>query len=69
MALSKEAFIEAAWDVVGRKVSNEAIAAQILPDVLRRIQLGRVGRKWQEDDVVWHNELRRAVPARTVEDQ
>ena len=29
MALSKEAFIEAAWDVVGRKVSKERLLADI----------------------------------------
>ena len=29
MALSKEAFIEAAWDVVGRKVSKERLLANI----------------------------------------
>ena len=34
-----------------RNAVTEAIAAQIFPDVLRRVQFGRVGRKWQEDDV------------------
>ena len=29
MALSKEAFIEAAWDIVGRKVSKERLLADI----------------------------------------
>jgi hypothetical protein len=29
VALSKEAFIEAAWDVVGRKVSKERLLADI----------------------------------------
>jgi hypothetical protein len=29
MALSKEAFIEAAWDVAGRKVSKERLLADI----------------------------------------
>jgi transposase len=32
MALSKEAFIEAAWDVVGRKVSKERLLADIYVD-------------------------------------
>jgi hypothetical protein len=30
---------------------------------------GRVGWKWQDHDVVWHDETRRTVPAGTVEDQ
>ena len=57
-------------DCLGRcPIRSDGNRRADLPDVLRRIQLGRVGRKWQEDDVVGHNELRRAVPARTVEDQ
>src|ERR1700724_2847805 len=47
----------------------EPVAAQILPEVLCRVQLRRVGWKWQEHDVVWHDETRRTVPAGTVEDQ
>jgi hypothetical protein len=47
----------------------EKVAARILRDVLCRVQLRRVGRKWREHDVVWHDETRRAVPTSTVEDQ
>src|ERR1700730_1301997 len=47
----------------------EPVAAQILPDVLCRVQLRRVGWKWQEHDVGWHDETRRTVAAGTVEDQ
>jgi hypothetical protein len=47
----------------------EKIAAQIVPDVLCRVQLGRVGRKRHEHDILWHNEVWRTVPTSTVEDQ
>jgi hypothetical protein len=32
---------------------TEATAARIFPDVLRRIQLGRMGRQRQDHDIVW----------------
>ena len=37
------------------------------PKVLSRVQLGCVGRQESEPEVVWHGELRRAVPGSAVE--
>src|SRR5271169_5805052 len=31
---------------------TELVAAQVLPDVLHRVQLRRIGRQWQQRDVV-----------------
>src|SRR4051794_17133887 len=45
----------------------ELVLAQVLPDVLDRIQLGRVGGQWQEGEVLGGGEVAGAVPPGTVE--
>ena len=46
--------------------ARQPVVAQELPDVLDRVQLGRSG--WQEHqrEIVWHDEIFRAVPSGPV---
>src|SRR4051812_42198550 len=48
---------------------GEPIFAQVLPDVLDRIEFGAFRRQRQEGDVGWHDELVREMPSGLVEDQ
>src|ERR1035437_4772645 len=48
----------------------ELVGAQILPDVFHRVQFGRVGRQFQQRDVVWQMELLASLmPASAVAEQ
>ena len=47
----------------------EKVGSQELPDILNGVQLGRIGRKRQQHDVVRHLEPRRAVPTGTIQNQ
>src|SRR3978361_176275 len=48
----------------------ELVAAEVIPDVLHWVQLRRVGRQGQQNDVVWHCEFTAClVPPGTVADQ
>ena len=55
--------------VAGPDPQAELVLAQILPDVLDRIELGAVGRQRQEADVVGDRQRRRAVPPCAIEHQ
>ena len=46
---------------------GEVVLAQILPDVLDRVEFGGVGRQTEERDVVWWCEGMAGVPAGAVE--
>jgi len=48
---------------------REPVLAQILPDVLDRVQLGRTGRQENGRDVVRHVELARRMPSGAIEKQ
>ena len=48
---------------------GEPILAQVLPDILDRVEFRAPGRQWQEGDVGRHDELVRAMPSGLVEDQ
>src|SRR4051812_50197549 len=52
--------------VVRPDAMAELVLAQVLPDVLDRIQLGRVGGQRQEGDVLGDGEAAGAVPPGTV---
>ena len=48
----------------------ELVGAEEGPDVLDRVQLGRIGRQVQKRDVVGHTQLAAGlVPARAIEDE
>jgi hypothetical protein len=68
--------------VVGPDAQAELVLAQVLPDILDRVhrapsrsliamgtQLGAVRRQRQEGEVVGNGQVRRAMPAGTVEDE
>jgi hypothetical protein len=48
---------------------RQPVLAQILPDVLDRVQFGRTGRQEDRGDIVGHVELARGVPSGSVEQQ
>jgi len=48
---------------------GEAVLAQVLPDILDRIEFRAPGRQRQESDVGRHDELVREVPSGLVEHQ
>jgi hypothetical protein len=48
---------------------GELVLAQILPDVLDRIELRSIGRQVQKGDVVGHVEIVCSVPTRPIEDE
>src|SRR4051794_41638935 len=53
--------------VVGPDPQAELVLAQVLPDVLDRVQLGAVARQRQEAEVLGNGEVPGRVPARPVE--
>ena len=54
--------------VVVEDAEREIVLAQVFPDVLGRVQLGRIGRQADGSDVLWQLELIGGVPAGAVED-
>jgi hypothetical protein len=50
-------------------IASEPVLAQILPNVLDRVQLGRAGRQEDRGDVVGQVELTGSVPSGSVEQQ
>ena len=57
------------WRRSRRRRAERGCSAQVLPDVLDRVQFGRVGRQRQERDVVGGTRARRCVPAGAVEQE
>ena len=55
--------------VVGEDPVGEPIVAHILPNVLNRIELGRLGRKGYERHVFGHLQLRGHVPPSLIDEQ
>ena len=55
--------------VVVEDAEREIVLAQVFPDVLGRVQLGRIGRQADGSDVLWQLELIGGVPAGAVEDE
>lgn len=48
---------------------GEPVFAHEEPEVLNRIELGRLGRQWQDRDVGRHDKVVRHVPPRLVHDE
>jgi hypothetical protein len=46
---------------------GEPIVADVLPDVLDRIQRGALGGQWHERDIRWHEEFRGEMPSSLLE--